>query len=602
MSNSVAYKAEDLVRLMESMKIVGSHVAKGCCTIVYNNNGEASADIDKKIINIPRIGEANFEALQKLRTFVYHEAGHIRFTLIKESDRPKGQIFKIYNALEDVRMETLVSKDFIGCKDVLEWACDYFNRTNGAKFIAGEVDAPLWEALCAMIFTAKSRIPSWTMSDKAQWYFDKANDTFQKVLKASTALDCAKLALEIWELLKDELNKEKEDKKQDSKDSSQDKSKGESSSNEPSEEGNEEEEGKGESKPSNDDSDGKSDEDNKDADGDVGEAKKSDEQSDKEAEAELNEDLEDGSDFIEDLKSEIKDIKSPVSASGDIYTSITDNDVFSVPKMLASDYALYETNSQKISGSILGLTRNLDQALRFLARVKKHSFLEEGRIDMNRLAAIAKGTDKRVFYSVKNGVALNTALEIVIDQSGSMSGVISELVLLVMALGESLTAIGCPFEIFGASTSGVYIPLDGFTRTQPIIYNIFKVFNEQWSLVKNRINRLSAQVNHIDGEVIEFAGRRLLERKEKRKVIFALSDGIPQGNQGKDAELGENLKNVCKRLRSQGIEVYGFGIKTKQPKFYYGEENFIYLEDATKMSEIFFKKLAQVIALNRFKI
>ena len=256
------------------------------------------------------------------------------------------------------------------------------------------------------------------------------------------------------------------------------------------------------------------------------------------------------------------------------------------------------------------MSRALEQALRSLARVRKNSYLEHGKIDMRRLTVIAKSMSKKVFFEKKNGEALNTAVSIVIDESGSMSNCHLQMQLLALALGETLDKIGVPFEIIGASTMGRgfgMTNLEGFTRTNPIRWKIYKVFGENWNAVKERVTHIHHYNNHIDGEVVQFAASRLATRPERRKVILSLSDGEPCGGQGNDPEMAANLIRVCERCRKSGIEVYGFGVGTESPKAYYGQKNFIFLPksgDASglDMSLPFFVSLAQIITQGKVKV
>ena len=72
--------------------------------------------------------------------------------------------------------------------------------------------------------------------------------------------------------------------------------------------------------------------------------------------------------------------------------------------------------------------------------------------------------------------------------------------------------------------------------------------------------------------MVEFAAMRLAQRKEKRKIIFSLSDGCPCGGEGNDYDLGRKLIRECEKCRTSGIEVYSFGIGTDEPSKYYGKE------------------------------
>src|SRR3989304_2934774 len=101
------------------LKIVAEWLSKNRnIKVVYHNGTTCDADPEKGIIRIPRTGHLEFEDLMKLRTFVYHEGGHIAETNIK---KPKGALGQITNAVEDVRMQTKQAKEHEGCGLVYDW-------------------------------------------------------------------------------------------------------------------------------------------------------------------------------------------------------------------------------------------------------------------------------------------------------------------------------------------------------------------------------------------------------------------------------------------------------------------------------------------------
>ena len=328
----------------------------------------------------------------------------------------------------------------------------------------------------------------------------------------------------------------------------------------------------------------------------------------KKQEAEIEKELEEdaaGQTFEKSLADDIKKLLEALPPQDTEYTAMRENDKFEIPDTTIDDKVRYNEKRNRVSSAIMSMSRALDQALRSMSRVRKNSYLEHGRIDMRRLTVIAKSMSKKVFFEKKDGEALNTAVSIVIDESGSMSNCYLQMQLLALALGETLDKIGVPFEILGASTMSYSFDmpaLEGFTRTNPIRWKIYKVFNENWNAVKERITHVHHYNNHIDGEVVQFAASRLATRPERRKVILSLSDGEPCGGQGNDADMAANLIRVCERCRKSGIEVYGFGVQTTTPKAFYGEKHFIYLESAETMSQEFFVNLANIVTQGKVKL
>lgn len=277
------------------------------------------------------------------------------------------------------------------------------------------------------------------------------------------------------------------------------------------------------------------------------------------------------------------------------YLSRRDFDKHIIPETGDRDRQTYKERHEMVAVMVPAMTRSLEQALRSLARCHKKPYMRQGKIDKHRFVQIAKNLSKEVFYKTRDGMTLDVAVEIIIDESASMNKWF-EVQLLALAIGEALSAIRVPFEITGTTTAGNFDPpLDGFSRTKPIIYRHYKSFNEQWNSVRHRIINTYNHNNNIDGEAVEYCAFRLADRKERRKIIFSLSDGRPCGGQDNDGVLAANIKRVCQRVRESGIEVYGFGVGTMEPRMYYGAEYFVYLEDPSEMGPQFVRKFADIV-------
>jgi cobalamin biosynthesis protein CobT len=250
------------------------------------------------------------------------------------------------------------------------------------------------------------------------------------------------------------------------------------------------------------------------------------------------------------------------------------------------------------------MTMALEQALRAITRCRKEPFLRSGRLDNDRLVEIAKNLSKNIFYQKRQGRELSTAVSLVIDQSGSM-GCIGKIRNLVILLGECLYRLGIPFEIIGSTTKCSHSgapELDGFDRTNPIIYDHYKSFNDQWPIARERLLQMGAFVHNIDGEVVEFAARQLLTRTEDRKIIFSLCDGEPCGGQDNDEKLGKNITRVANLARKSGVEVFGVGLGCKGPGVFYGEDHFIFLESGNDIGEQFVREFAKILTKGQVRI
>lgn len=421
-----------------------------------------------------------------------------------------------------------------------------------------------------------------------------------------------------------------EDEEEDSEDNSEGSSKGEdeddSDDAEGSEDGSEGSEGEDEgedtsegSDDSEDDSKGSDSSDELDDEcGPDGEKSESDSASGSESDSASEKD-EDGAGNTVDLDDEcdgfsVEDILNDAIGEAldeldprdSIYTALRDGDEHIVPDAADYDKQTYKERREAVSTQVAEMSRALEQALRAMAKCRKNPYMRQGKIDPRRLVQISKGLSREVFYKTRDGRKLDVAVEVIVDESGSMGNFL-DVQLLAMAIGESLDRIGVPFEITGTTTKygggDRSIPSNtGMTRNNPIVYKHYKGFGENWESVKHRVVKSGRYNHNIDGEAVEYCAMRLAGRKETRKVIFSLSDGRPEGGENRNDELAQNLKRVCERSRESGIEVYGFGIGTTAPKKFYGKDYFIYLDSSTDMGPDVMKKFVEVVTKGEVKV
>jgi cobaltochelatase CobT len=176
---------------------------------------------------------------------------------------------------------------------------------------------------------------------------------------------------------------------------------------------------------------------------------------------------------------------------------------------------------------------------------------------------------------------LEAAVSLLVDFSGSMSGLKIDLaVKLAMVFARTCDSIGVPSEVLGFTTAEPKEALQapwtaGRRRLEPLLHLVIK----PWDLTFRRAqhafaNALSAVMlrNNFDGEAVRWAAGRLAERKEGRKVLIVLSDGLPAGKlsglrpeQVLRAHLKESIEAVCRR----GIRCIGFGIQHVEVRAFY---------------------------------
>lgn len=625
------------VGLQQTFTVVAKWLSKKVNLFVNWHNGtEVSADIANDKINIPIASCAvgiDEMAMSMLRSSVYHECGHILYT---DPTDIKGVLFKIYNGLEDVRMEALIAKEGDGIRGELLISNTELCRLHGERFSSGDTSTPAWkQAMFALMFDNMYIPLTWTLKDEAKALYDLGKPIFDKVGFTKTSKDCEVLAVEIYNLWKDYIKENPNQKPQkqqssggkgqgkgqdqDQSNKSQNNSKSDKEDKEgqgqeqgQGEEGEGEENGQGagedqgEADPDNSDGDGNGD--GEDSDAEAGKQKPANSKPhDKAKNKKASQALEDGGfDFHSPAKDFVAQHLEAAMTDPNYYTSCTDNDIhFRVPSTEAGLIA-YESEKEKIGADIGSLIRNAEEALASLRQNYDITGLEDGDIDFDMLTEISYGLTKNVFQKTIDGVEINTAVSIVIDQSGSMDGKSTKVCQVLIALGELLNRLDIPFEIVGTSTNRPVNPNKAFTRWNGMEFLHYKEFEDNWFGCRASVMSFRGKRNNIDGEALEYAYAKLQTRNETRKIIFSICDGIPESGQGmtEDKIFRHQLKLSCDRIRETGTEVYAIAINTPNPITYYGEQNSIMVNthegDESLFSQSVIGTIANTVIKGRF--
>ena len=212
--------------------------------------------------------------------------------------------------------------------------------------------------------------------------------------------------------------------------------------------------------------------------------------------------------------------------------------------------------------------------------------------------------DDRVFKKKVEHHAKDTAVALLCDNSGSMSGDACRVAMsAAYALCATLERVGLNSEVIGFTTSNRGKPGSGYSyqkiaeeemrlginysRATPLRLTIFKDFAERLTPpVRQRFADMAYnQPNmgaNVDGESVQFAINRLLKRKEQRKVILVLSDGFPSA--GDTTALYSHLHKVVADAAKAKVELIGVGIQSDAVKTFYPKYMILNrIEDLPKM-------------------
>jgi cobaltochelatase CobT len=205
---------------------------------------------------------------------------------------------------------------------------------------------------------------------------------------------------------------------------------------------------------------------------------------------------------------------------------------------------------------------------------------EEGLIDGRSLARlVASPTERRLFRNERRQPVADCALSFLIDCSGSMKTHAEDVAVLVDLFARALDDAGADCEVLGFTTAAwnggrarrAWLaagkpPQAG--RLNERQHLVFKPFETPWrrarrgvaALLKNDLFR-----EGLDGEAVEWAAARLLQRDARSRVLVVISDGSPMDSATALANgaqyLDRHLATVVRRIeRSGAIAVHALGV------------------------------------------
>ena len=169
-----------------------------------------------------------------------------------------------------------------------------------------------------------------------------------------------------------------------------------------------------------------------------------------------------------------------------------------------------------------------------------------GRLDTKTIHKLFVG-DPKIFRRPGARIGHSTAVHLLIDASGSMSGSINLVSLLSYSLCRSLS------EMPGISVGASVFPGQQTRRT--------KGRDKCWETISPILRhsqamhtkfQLEAEGGTPMGEAIWWALQEMAPLKENRKIIMVLTDGEP--------DYWDNTKAAISEAKHQGYEIYGLGI------------------------------------------
>lgn len=244
-------------------------------------------------------------------------------------------------------------------------------------------------------------------------------------------------------------------------------------------------------------------------------------------------------------------------------------------------YAQLRQRDGNERAAITRLARRLERALMAEQRRRWAFEQEDGALDAARLTSVV--VDPTSSLPFKREVAApfpDTVLTLLLDCSGSMRGRPIRLAgLCTVAVGEALARCAVKVEVLGFTTgawqggeSGAAWERAGRPagpgRLNDLHHIIFKDADTPWRRARRNLGLLLQDdllKENIDGEALQWAHQRLLRRREERRILLVVSDGLPRDGMTQSANppgfLEAHLRHVIDHIETRSsVELAAIGI------------------------------------------
>ena len=238
---------------------------------------------------------------------------------------------------------------------------------------------------------------------------------------------------------------------------------------------------------------------------------------------------------------------------------------------------------------------------------------DEGYIDPSRLANLVANTKNLQIFKYKNeNIEKNTVVSLLLDNSGSMRGkpiitsaITTEIITKVLEKCKvNVEVLGFTTKEWKGGKSKKKWETSGKIekpgRLNDLLHIIYKDADSTWNNCKNNLGLILKDgllKENIDGEAVQWAYRRLMNRKEKKKILIVISDGAPVD----DSTLSNNPPNILDNhlketvigiQNTKTIKLVAIGIGHDVSKYY---KNAFIIDDAENLGDIIIDNLMKFL-------
>ncbi|NCW57000.1 MAG: cobaltochelatase subunit CobT [Gammaproteobacteria bacterium] len=251
--------------------------------------------------------------------------------------------------------------------------------------------------------------------------------------------------------------------------------------------------------------------------------------------------------------------------------------------------ASLDEQARQLPGVVARLARRLERFLLAQQRRGWQFDLEEGMLDPARLArAVTDPLAPLAFRQEREIEFKDTVVTLLLDNSGSMRGrPILLTALCADLLTRTLERCGVRTEILGFTTrewDGGQARRDWIAAGAPrnpgrltdVRYIVYKTADTAWRRARRNLGLLlrdDIMKDNIDGEALWWAHQRLVARREQRRILMVISDGVPLDQATLSANPGgyldQHLRDVIRWIeRRSDVELAAIGIGHEVGDYY----------------------------------
>ena len=299
-----------------------------------------------------------------------------------------------------------------------------------------------------------------------------------------------------------------------------------------------------------------------------------------------------------------------------VYTTEHDEEIMAEelaePQELERLRAYLDQQLEPLKGAVSRLANKLQRRLQAQQNRSWEFDKEEGVLDAGRLARVVANPTPPLSFKVEKDMDFrDTVVTLLLDNSGSMRGrPISIAAICADVLARTLERCSVKVEILGFTTrawkggrSREEWLAEG-RKQQPGRLNdlrhiIYKQADAPMRRTRDNLGLMMKEgllKENIDGEALEWAHRRMLARREQRKILMVISDGAPVD----DSTLSVNPSNYLeKHLRDviamvekrKAVELLAIGIGHDVTRYY---DRAVTITDAEQLAGAMTEQLASL--------